>query len=177
MDVGHAEHVAPVLSRLLAQTGVGATGISRIGVTVGPGSFMGQRVGMAFAKGLALGTGADTVPMTTLHAIAASHGFPKAVAVDARRGEVYVQAFDALGHPADGPQLLDLDRARAWAHAQSGPLAGSGGALLAPERQADGPQFPTAKAMVELADKGNVAPLRTLYLRPPDAKPPSRPAL
>ena len=175
LGVGHAEHVAPMFDRLLAEAGVGASSVARMGVTVGPGSFMGQRVGIAFAKGIALGTGAATVPLNTLHAIAASVGYPLAVIVDARRGEVYVQAFGPKGEPLAPPSLLPIGEATKWAEAHPGPAAGSGVHLAAPGRARDATHYPSPEGLMKLTTAGEPGPLRTLYLRAPDAKPPTKP--
>ena len=52
MARGHQERLAPLVQELMGQAGLGFDQLDRIGVTVGPGSFTGLRVGLAFAKGL-----------------------------------------------------------------------------------------------------------------------------
>ena len=52
MARGHQERLAPLVQEVMAQAGLDFEALDRIGVTVGPGSFTGLRVGLAFAKGL-----------------------------------------------------------------------------------------------------------------------------
>lgn len=144
--------------------------IDRIGVTVGPGSFMGQRVGIAFAKGLVLGSGALTVPLTTLEALAFGHDAP-AVAIDARRGQVYFQQFSTDPGLAEEPQLLSYSDA---ARRLEGRLAIGSGVAAATEREASGGAVPSVEALLALTETKAPALLRTLYLRAPDAKPPTK---
>jgi tRNA threonylcarbamoyladenosine biosynthesis protein TsaB len=49
MARGHQERLAPMAEAVMAEVGIGFDRLQRIGVTVGPGSFTGLRVGIAFA--------------------------------------------------------------------------------------------------------------------------------
>ena len=90
-----AETLPPLVARLFQ--GRDFKQLARVAVTVGPGAFTGVRVGLAFAKGLRLATGAEVLGYSTLDCLAAQaavHGGDSIAAViDAKRGEVYVQAF------------------------------------------------------------------------------------
>ena len=55
MERGHAEHLFPMIDKVLARAGIGYDGLSRIAVCTGPGSFTGVRIGVAAARGIALG--------------------------------------------------------------------------------------------------------------------------
>ena len=88
---GHQERLAPLVAEAMAEAGVGFAALDRVGVTVGPGSFTGLRVGLAFAKGLSVALSIPCVGVGTLEALAASdarvggkEGFIAAV-IDARR--------------------------------------------------------------------------------------------
>jgi tRNA threonylcarbamoyladenosine biosynthesis protein TsaB len=133
MERGHQERLAPMTSELLADVGFDLTGLGKIVVTIGPGSFTGLRVGLAFAKGLRLATGAQLAGVGTLEALAASQpeGFTAGV-IDARRGAVYWQAFEA-GRALAGPEAIALEEAARRLCAWTGPLtlAGPGARLLA----------------------------------------------
>jgi len=62
----------------------------------GPGSFTGVRVGLAAAKGLAEATGRQVVVISNLRALASFGTCPlRAVAIDARRGEIYGAVYDS----------------------------------------------------------------------------------
>ncbi len=67
---GHAERLMDVISGVLAAAGVEYSGLSRVIVTVGPGSFTGVRVGLATARGIALGLGVDVCGVSVLEAAA-----------------------------------------------------------------------------------------------------------
>lgn len=137
---------------------------------------MGQRVGLSFAKGLLLATNAAAVALTTLEALAETAGYPVAVAIDARRGQVYTQSFSPDGTPRGPAELLGYEEA-ARRMAGEGRCTGSGVSAADPARNPLGPPTPTAEALLRLAEQRHPSPLRTLYLRPPDARPAGKASL
>lgn len=60
--------LAGLVSDICNSAGVGFKSITRIGVVVGPGSFTGLRVGLAFAKGLGLVLKIPVIGVTSLEA-------------------------------------------------------------------------------------------------------------
>ncbi len=177
MARGHSERLGGFVRDAAAEAG-GFEGLDRIGVTVGPGSFTGLRVGLAFAQGLGAALDLPVVGVSTLAALArtadAGEGATAAV-IDARRGQVYVQFFEA-GAPVSEPEALSIETAaeqlsvggRSWRIVGSGaPLVGGGaGTETAPS--------PAALAALTAAFDPAAHPPTPLYLRAPDATPPTR---
>lgn len=99
----HADAVLPVVDAALAAAGRRLDEVRVIGVTNGPGSFTGVRIGVATAKGLAYALAAELVSVTTLAAMAADllHAHPDRVlavpALDARRGEIFAAVYRREG--------------------------------------------------------------------------------
>ncbi|MEA5112447.1 MAG: tRNA (adenosine(37)-N6)-threonylcarbamoyltransferase complex dimerization subunit type 1 TsaB [Geobacteraceae bacterium] len=99
-----ATHSASLMSGLdivLRSAGITAVGLDAIGVTRGPGSFTGLRVGIAAAKGLSLATGKPVVGFSSLAMLAMNlpHAhLPVCPMLDARKSEVYGALYrcDAL---------------------------------------------------------------------------------
>jgi tRNA threonylcarbamoyladenosine biosynthesis protein TsaB len=93
---GHAAQLLPLAHAILDRAGLTFADVERIGVGVGPGTFTGLRIGVATARALAQGTGAQTVAVSTLHALAtaAGHDGPVLAVLDARRGEAFAAAYD-----------------------------------------------------------------------------------
>ncbi len=92
----HTVEVAPRLMAALAQVGQGAEHLSGVAVTRGPGSFTGLRVGMAVAKGLALGLALPLVGVPTLDVVAAAQGRdrrPLCAVLQAGRGRICVATY------------------------------------------------------------------------------------
>jgi len=177
---GHQERLAPLAQETLAAAGLKFSDLERIGVTVGPGSFTGLRVGLAFAKGLAAALGLPAAGVGVLEALAAAAPDGLAVAaVDARREQVYLQAF------RDGASLFDPracgleDAARLVAALLDGEpatLIGSGGPLLAaglPTARLVPAEGADPAIVARLAAARPAAPLAPLYLRAPDARLPA----
>ena len=173
MARGHQERLAPLVQEVMAQAGLDFEALDRIGVTVGPGSFTGLRVGLAFAKGLSAALSIPAVGVGSLEALAKPFSGRVLSVLDAKRGQVYLQAF-ADGVAVSAPDALPLETAAARV-AEFAPevMVGTGAPLLAdmhraariePLDHAD----PLAIAMVAAARKP--APPRPLYLRAPDAK-------
>jgi tRNA threonylcarbamoyladenosine biosynthesis protein TsaB len=179
MARGHQERLGPLVREVMAEAGVPFSALDRVGVTIGPGSFTGLRVGLAFAKGLGFALERPVVGVGTLHALAASvQGDLVAAVVDARRGQFWVQMF-AAGQPLMAPDALDPAEAAARLAELVGAapctLVGSGAAELAPvipgaRRDPRLAPDPAAIARLTAAAPRPSAPPRPLYLRAPDAK-------
>jgi len=184
MSRGHQERLAPMTREVMASAGLAFADLDRIGVTVGPGSFTGLRVGLAFAKGLALALGLPCVGIGALEALAASEADDSdcAAVIDAGRGRVFLQLFTAgnphIRHALMGPDVMDLDVANARLievfpqgdFTLTGPGAGLlAGAWPAAHRVSRG--VPDTAALIRLAGAAPDVPARPLYLRAPDATP------
>jgi tRNA threonylcarbamoyladenosine biosynthesis protein TsaB len=97
---GQAEKLLPMVDSVMRRAGLPASALDIIGVTVGPGSFTGIRVGLAAARGIARATGAQVIGVTGFEAVAAcltgsslDAGF-LLIALESRREDLYVQLFD-----------------------------------------------------------------------------------
>lgn len=124
---GHATKLLGLARELLGEAGLGWGEVDRLAVGVGPGTFTGLRVGVATARGLAQSLGLELAAVSSLLALAhgartAGPGLPGGVlsAIDARRGEVFIAAYDAglgalLAPRAVAPELLGGTLAEAGA--------------------------------------------------------------
>jgi tRNA threonylcarbamoyladenosine biosynthesis protein TsaB len=152
---------------LLRQAGARTGNLEGLAVGIGPGSFTGVRIGLATARGLALGLEIPVAGVSTLAALAA--GAPGATPViDARRREVFVLQ--------DGPRVLLPSELKPTAGEL---LVGSGavryrelfeaaGASVPPD--GDDRHLPRARFHAQLAENFTAAEnVEPLYLRTPDA--------
>jgi tRNA threonylcarbamoyladenosine biosynthesis protein TsaB len=184
MTRGHAEALMPLVERVMADAGTAFSGIDRIAVTTGPGSFTGLRVGVAAARGIALAAEKPAVGITTLLAYAAPHQaegrFPIIAAIDARNDHVYFQVFAPDGRRQGEPRLAPLREAAAAAAAAPARLVGSAAQTIA-AALSDGDAAPVSVASRAAPDIAWVARLGAFladasppvpqYLRAPDAQP------
>lgn len=176
MARGHQERLAPMAQAVMADAGASFAQLRRIGATVGPGSFTGLRVGVAFAKGLASALGVPAVGVGSLEALATEADGLVAAAIDARRDQVYLQVFDD-GEPLMAPDVLPIGTAAArlaeLGMARALTLVGSGAPLLAetaPGARLVIPDGCDARRVARLAAGRSPTVIRPLYLRAPDAK-------
>jgi tRNA threonylcarbamoyladenosine biosynthesis protein TsaB len=177
METGQAERLPMMVRELLVAASLDIHALDRFAATCGPGTFTGIRIGLAFVRGLSLASGRPALGIPTLEAIARSvsdnpAGRPVAVAVDARRGEVYFQLLAGTNEP----QLCTISTAAALCRGQGVVIAGTGAGLLLPHLpdavRSNGADFPDPLTVARLAAQRDPAqsPPDPLYLRAPDAR-------
>jgi tRNA threonylcarbamoyladenosine biosynthesis protein TsaB len=111
MARGHAARLMPLAEAAVSAAGIGWRDVDLFAATVGPGAFTGIRIGLAAAGGLALAADRPVAGVTSFEAVLAglapgrSAGRTVAVILDSRRGDHFVQLFDAGGVP-EGPALV-----------------------------------------------------------------------
>ncbi|MCW5731906.1 MAG: tRNA (adenosine(37)-N6)-threonylcarbamoyltransferase complex dimerization subunit type 1 TsaB [Alphaproteobacteria bacterium] len=183
---GQAEALMPLVQAVMAEAGLGFAALDALAVTIGPGTFTGIRIALAAARGMAVALRLPLVGISTLEALAA--GIPqelaeanlRVAAIDARRGEVYVQGFDAAMRPVDEAALLPLGVAAGRLPAGPLVLAGSGAPLLLALLGSDRARLAPGDGRIDarqVAFRALARPLppagaapEPLYLRAPDAK-------
>lgn len=186
MERGHAEALLPMLDRVASQVEGGFESLDRVAVTVGPGSYTGLRVGIAAARGIGIAADIPVIGVATLSAFLAplmagdKRGLFTA-AIDAKHGQIYVQAVATGGRVIIPPSLMGIrDAIRLLG---SGPILVSGSAapVLAAEARMQGvdiqvdeaalfPDIAWVARLGAIADPTQALP-KPLYLREPDAKP------
>ncbi|HEY3637474.1 MAG TPA: tRNA (adenosine(37)-N6)-threonylcarbamoyltransferase complex dimerization subunit type 1 TsaB [Rhizomicrobium sp.] len=192
MERGHAERLAPMVQEVMSSAGMAFDAVERLAVTIGPGTFTGQRVGYAFMRGLKLALKRPLVGITTLsamaHAAMANAGVQAgAVLHDARRGEVYftlvtkntTQMPDQLISFDDGVSAI-----LKFIESFDGRLVVAGTAAREAVRAVEANRHEALHSEIVAPDAIWVARLaltapepetvpRPLYLRPPDARLPA----
>ena len=176
MQQGHDARLAPVVEKLMREAGIAFAGLNRVAVIVGPGSFTGVRVGVAFARGLSLSLDIPAVGVTSLEAL---DGLPG-------EGRVLCLLPAKRRPPARTwwGQLIDQGRgsAEAFEAAETelrslaaGVDAICGGLSDIPDLGAPGiGASPSAKAAAAFAARladDDLPPPRPVYVREPDATP------
>ena len=167
---GHAAQRALVLvDEVIERAACAPRDLSQIVVGCGPGTFTGLRIGIATARGLALGLGVPCSGASTLEALVV--GAPGALAlIDARRGELF-----ALG---EGGEPVVAQPADVVARIAPGTLCVGDGAVryrvsletagAVVPADGDARHAPGAVALAALA--GEIA-AEPVYVRRPDAEP------
>jgi tRNA threonylcarbamoyladenosine biosynthesis protein TsaB len=179
MQRGHAEALAPMVAQVMKSAGLAVSDIGCIAVTIGPGTFTGTRLGLAFAQGLARSCGIPAVGIDSLSAIAANEpaGLPLLVASDAGNGQVYAATFDQMRNQLQPPHISTPHVASR--HLPPGCLVLGTAAQSVIEASGRGDlklstadNHPVAARFGRFAaEQPEAMTLRPLYLRPPDAKP------
>ena len=176
MERGHAEALAPMVQAVMREAGLEFSALDRLAVTTGPGTFTGQRVGLAFMRGLRVALGKPLLGVTSLAAMAeraraeSDTGIAAAVH-DAKRDEVYLEV---VGRPVAASLMAFDDAAALLKEFTDLALTGTGAARMG---EAIGVTrivnwiAPDAIWVARLAaDRQPSGVPRPLYLRAPDAK-------
>ena len=165
----HAELLVPAVREALAAAGLALPHVDAVVAGLGPGPFTGLRVGVVTAAAIGDARGLPVVGVCSLDAVGSG---ARTVVTDARRKEVYWAAYAADGSRADGPGVVRPEEL-----AVAGPVVGDArfaerlGVAVTPA------EVTTAglvrAAAPQLADPSSADPLVPLYLRRPDAVPPT----
>lgn len=174
MTRGHAEALAPIVAELVTEAGVAIGDLDRIAVTVGPGTFTGLRVGIAFARGLGLALEVPVIGISTTEAVAAASGASLNVGVHAAAlDDVYIEAY-RNGEQLLRPVAMPLIEAGEIVRGFDGPATLAGTAAdqlisLVPGATVFAQPLPNPIIIAKLAaDRDPTsAPPTPLYLRPP----------
>ena len=180
MARGHAEALAPMVQAAMQKAGVKFSQLDRLAVTTGPGTFTGQRVGLAFMRGLRVALKKPLIGVTTLEAMAAATTAPRAAVIhDAKRDEAYLLLWEN-GETTFAPAVMAfaeaVEKIRAFGACV---LAGTGSqqaaSLLDETFSLTAIRQPDALWVARLGQQRaatDIAPA-PLYLRAPDAKLPA----
>ena len=195
----HLVALGRTVENLLSASGRSARDIDRIAVVIGPGSFTGLRIGLAFAKGLHAAIGVEMVVLDSLRLLALPHlaeAPSVCVMIDARRGEVYAAVYapaSAAETGADAGFAREVASPRAQAPAafldalNAAPALFIGtGALAHADRirsrfpgariGGDADAYPSTEHFAAIAhrmhplDPASIRTLEPLYLRPSGAE-------
>ena len=165
----HAELLTPAIRAALSAAGLTLGDLDAVVVGLGPGPFTGLRVGVVTAAALGDARGLPAVGVCSLDAVGSG---ARTVVTDARRREVYWARYDAAGARVDGPGVVRPDELGV-----PGPYVGDPAfaeRIGAPVEPASVTTAGLLRAAAGgLADPGVAGPLVPLYLRRPDAVPPT----
>lgn len=184
---GHVRELLGLCAGALQDAGAAFGDVDRLGAGVGPGTFTGLRIGVATARALAQGGGAELAAVSTLEALAVGagpHEGPVLACLDARRGELFVAAWEG-GRRLLEPAAVRPEELAGLLGASPGPwLACGDGAVRSRDRlETAGVTVPgdgdprhavRAAALCRLAAEAPAVARDALvpeYVRPPDATP------
>ncbi|MFN2197560.1 MAG: tRNA (adenosine(37)-N6)-threonylcarbamoyltransferase complex dimerization subunit type 1 TsaB [Anaerolineales bacterium] len=92
----HTMQLAPAVQAAIEQAGEQVSSLEAVAVATGPGSFTGLRIGVAFAKGLALARRVPLIGIPSLDILAAAQirqDLPMFALLQAGRGRLAVQQY------------------------------------------------------------------------------------
>ncbi len=194
---GHAERIFTAIDAAIEGAGITRASLTAVACDIGPGSFTGVRVGVATAKGIAIGLGLKVIGVPSLAAMAAAafgegaaseHDLVLA-AIDAKKGEVFVAVYDASlaavvppearpaeiaslrMEPADGRRVVVVGEVAAALGMADATRLARGPSLDAPDAA-----WIARRAAIVLERGGACDPalIEPLYGRAPDALPMTR---
>jgi tRNA threonylcarbamoyladenosine biosynthesis protein TsaB len=175
----HGTELGPAVQNLLHSESITPNDLEGIAVSIGPGSYTGLRIGVAFAKTLAYVVRCPIVGVNAMQATAAQVQDPLvSVLLDARKDEIYASAY------RDGKPVEEgwIGPAETWITRQPENTTFTGGAIplcretietagfaIAPEETWT-PHADTVGALgaarLTRGESDDVIPMTPIYMRP-----------
>jgi tRNA threonylcarbamoyladenosine biosynthesis protein TsaB len=121
-----AANLLPMIESVLAEANIAYADVSRLVVTIGPGSFTGLRIGLATAHGILAVYPIKSCAISTLEAIAYTAAMEKPdgeywATLNAGKGEIAAQLFRIQnGIPSPVSEILKLTPAELPQHLREG---------------------------------------------------------
>jgi tRNA threonylcarbamoyl adenosine modification protein YeaZ len=166
----HAELLTPAIRGVLDDAGVSRADLEAVVVGLGPGPFTGLRVGVVTAAALGDALGVPVIGVCSLDAVGSG---ARTVVTDARRKEIYWSTYGPDGSRLSGP-AVDKPADVTLPEPVVGDPAFAAERLGRPVSAADVTTAGLLRAAAgELVDPTSASPLVPLYLRRPDATPPT----
>jgi len=116
-DFSHAKNLIPFIDNILQESNIDKKELSGIGLSIGPGSYTGLRIGTSTAKGLAYSLDIPITTSPTLLSImmGVQQDFPNqeylfCPMIDARRMEVYTALYDHNGNTVKDIHALVVEK-------------------------------------------------------------------
>jgi tRNA threonylcarbamoyl adenosine modification protein YeaZ len=166
----HAELLTPAIRDALADAGLTRADLEAVVVGLGPGPFTGLRVGVVTAAALGDALGLPVVGVCSLDAIGSGE---RTVVTDARRREIYWATYSTDGSRLTGPSVdkpADVSLPEPVVGDPTFAAERLGRPVIAAEVTTAGL---LRAAAPQLTDPSSAGPLVPLYLRRPDATPPT----
>lgn len=186
---GQSEALAPMIDAVMTDAGCAMADLDAVAVTRGPGAFTGLRIGLSAARALALSIGRPCLGISTFDVLAAqaralmdvAHtAKPLVIAIETKRDDVYLAAFNEEGAPISSPMASEPEIFfNGLPTADRYPIAGDAAARVIERLSAEWPldhvagvESPDPTMIAALAEhvypKPETAPPTPIYLRPPD---------
>ena len=109
-DFRHSDYLHLFIEEALAQAGVKINALDGVGVSMGPGSYTGLRIGVSSAKGICYANDIPLMAVNSLAVMAQQCQMDEAAVllpmIDARRMEVFTLPMDQNHHPLEATKAL-----------------------------------------------------------------------
>jgi tRNA threonylcarbamoyladenosine biosynthesis protein TsaB len=161
--VARADDAAGLAGRLLAAAGRTAADLTGIGVTTGPGSYTGVRIGLALARGLSLVDHVPVVGMGTLALLAeaaAAADDPVCAVLDAGADKIYVAVFTRAGE-----RFSEVVAPRVIARSELSTFLQNEGSSAAVVRSEDEAELACRPASIVVPGRARIAALANIAAR------------
>lgn len=161
-NYSHAEQLHVFIQEVLLQASISMTDLDAVAVSKGPGSYTGLRIGVSAAKGLCFSLDVPLISIATLKSMAQQSVDEQVDVIipllDARRMEVYAQAFDASGSAIGetSAEIIDENSFKSFLEKGKVLLSGNGAekcqaVLNHPNLKFDTTIVPSAQQMASLS--------------------------
>jgi len=110
----HAAWLHPAIIDLAQEAGLGIRDVEAVGISIGPGSYTGLRIGLSAAKGLCYALNIPLITVDTLimmaHAVEENNADLICPLIDARRMEIFTAVYNKSWQEIVHPTAMVIDK-------------------------------------------------------------------